>query len=65
LLGVKGGCFIGHGVSNGKAVKNAILRAREFCSAELHQRMREKIAEMRVFEETLAPPATPRPQEVV
>jgi glycerol-3-phosphate acyltransferase PlsX len=65
LLGVKGGCFIGHGVSNAKAVKNAILRAREFCSAELHQRMREKIAEMRVFEETLeASPAT-RPQEVV
>jgi hypothetical protein len=27
--------------------------------------MREKIAEMRVFEETLATPEAPRPQEVV
>jgi len=62
LLGVKGGCFIGHGVSNAKAVKNAVLRARDFCAAELHQRMREKIAEMHHFEETLA---RPRPQEVV
>jgi glycerol-3-phosphate acyltransferase PlsX len=62
LLGVKGGCFIGHGVSNAKAVKNAVLRSYEFCSAELHKRMREKIAEMRVFEESLE---TPRPQEVV
>jgi phosphate acyltransferase len=62
LLGVKGGCFIGHGVSNAKAVKNAVLRAREFCEAELHQKMREKIAEMRVFEERLV---SPRPQEVV
>jgi glycerol-3-phosphate acyltransferase PlsX len=62
LLGVKGGCFIGHGVSNAKAVKNAVLKAREFCEAELHQRMREKIAEMRVFEESLE---SARPQEVV
>jgi fatty acid/phospholipid biosynthesis enzyme len=62
LLGVKGGCFIGHGVSNAKAVKNAVLRSYEFCSAELHKKMREKIAEMRVFEESLE---TPRPQEVV
>jgi glycerol-3-phosphate acyltransferase PlsX len=62
LLGVKGGCFIGHGVSNAKAVKNAILRACEFCSAELHQRMGEKIAEMHQFEEKLS---SQRPQEVV
>jgi phosphate acyltransferase len=62
LLGVKGGCFIGHGVSNAKAVKNAVLKAREFCEAELHKKMREKIAEMRVFEEKLT---RPRPQEVV
>lgn len=53
LLGVKGGCFVGHGDSNPKAIKNAILRAREFCEAELHQKMRAKLAEMRVFEEKL------------
>jgi glycerol-3-phosphate acyltransferase PlsX len=62
LLGVKGGCFIGHGVSNAKAVKNAVLRSSEFCEAELHQKMREKIAEMHLFEERLE---SPRPQEVV
>ncbi len=35
LLGVKGGCFIGHGRSNAKAIRNAMLRAVEFCAAEL------------------------------
>jgi glycerol-3-phosphate acyltransferase PlsX len=64
LLGVKGGCFIGHGVSSAKAVKNAMLRSYEFCSAELDKRMREKIAEMHVFEERESLEA-PRPQEVV
>jgi glycerol-3-phosphate acyltransferase PlsX len=53
LLGVKGGCFIGHGVSNAKAVKNAILRAREFCEADLHNKVRTKLAEMRSYEESL------------
>ncbi|HVR29849.1 MAG TPA: phosphate acyltransferase PlsX [Thermoanaerobaculia bacterium] len=62
LLGVKGGCFIGHGVSSAKAVKNAVLRAREFCEAELHQKMREKIAEMHAFERSLE---NARPREVV
>ena len=54
LLGVKGGCFVGHGVSNAKAFKNAILRTREFCEADLHNKMREKLAEMHAVEESLA-----------
>ena len=54
LLGVKAGCFVGHGVSDAKAIKNAILRAAEFCSADLHNKMRAKIAEMRAFEDSMA-----------
>ena len=54
LLGVKGACFIGHGNSNVNAVKNAILRTRDFCEADLHNKMREKLAEMHAVEESLA-----------
>ena len=54
LLGVQAGCFVGHGVSDAKAIKNAILRACEFCEADLHVKMREKIAEMHAFEESMA-----------
>ncbi|MCH8148239.1 MAG: hypothetical protein IH987_09650 [Planctomycetes bacterium] len=59
LLGVKGACFIGHGNSNAKAIKNSVLKATEFCQAELHLKMREKIAELHRFEvELLRPPET-------
>ncbi|MEM1204571.1 MAG: phosphate acyltransferase PlsX, partial [Acidobacteriota bacterium] len=36
LLGVDAGCFIGHGRSNAKAVKNAVHRAEAFHRADLH-----------------------------
>jgi len=54
LLGVKGGCFIGHGRSNAKAIRNAILRAVEFCEADLHTKIRDKVAELNELEERLA-----------
>ena len=59
LLGIKGACFIGHGNSNAKAIKNSVLKATEFCQADLHLKMREKIAELHRFEvQLLLPPET-------
>jgi phosphate acyltransferase len=46
LLGVNGGCFIGHGRSNAWAIQNAIRRATEFSAARLDQKIRDKIAEL-------------------
>lgn len=46
LLGVNGGCFIGHGRSNAHAIQNAIRRASEFSAARLDQKIRDKIAEL-------------------
>ncbi|MEM7048813.1 MAG: phosphate acyltransferase PlsX [Acidobacteriota bacterium] len=46
LLGVEGGCFIAHGRSNERAVLSAIRRAVEFCGANLHHKIRDKIAEL-------------------
>lgn len=46
LLGVNGGCFIGHGRSNGRAVQSAIRRAAEFTAARLDRKIRDKIAEL-------------------
>lgn len=53
LLGIEGGCFIGHGRSNARAVRNSILRAVEFVTAELHHKIRDKVAELRSQEERL------------
>jgi len=53
LLGVNGGCFIGHGRSDAKAMKNSILNAERFCEAELHVTMREEIAELHRLEKEL------------
>ncbi len=44
LLGVDGGCFIGHGRSNPRAIHSAVRRAVEFCRADLHVKIREKVA---------------------
>ena len=51
LLGVRGGCFIGHGRSNSKAVRNAILRAVEFCEADLSNKIGAKMMELHAQEE--------------
>jgi phosphate acyltransferase len=53
LLGLNGGCFIGHGRSNPKAIKNSIRRAVEFCSADLHRKIAEKVAQLHSEEERL------------
>jgi glycerol-3-phosphate acyltransferase PlsX len=46
LLGVNGGCFIGHGRSNPRAIQNAIRRAVEFSTARLDRKIHDKIAEL-------------------
>jgi phosphate acyltransferase len=53
LLGVNGGCFIGHGSSNARAIQNAIRRAGEFTAARLDIKIRDKIAELHSQEERL------------
>ena len=53
LLGVEGGCFVGHGRSTAKAIHNAIRRAEEFCRADLHHAIRDKIAELHHREQSL------------
>lgn len=55
LLGVEGGCFIGHGRSNAKAIRNAIRGAAEFCAAELHLAIRAKVAELATRGEPAVP----------
>ncbi len=46
LLGVAGGCFIGHGRSNARAVRNAVRRAVEFGRADVATRIGAKLAEL-------------------
>lgn len=46
LLGVRGGFFIGHGRSGARAMRNAIQRAIDFCEADLHNKIRDKVAEL-------------------
>lgn len=53
LLGIEGGCFIGHGRSNARAIQNSIRRAVEFCAAELHHKIRDKVAELHSQEERI------------
>ena len=56
LLGVQAGCFIGHGRSNAKAMKNAIRAAHDFAAADLHTKIRDKVAELHAQEEALLAP---------
>lgn len=53
LLGINGGCFIGHGSSNSKAIQNAIRRAVEFSVAQVHTKIRDKVAELHAQEKRL------------
>jgi phosphate acyltransferase len=53
LLGVNGGCFIGHGRSNARAMQSAIRRAVEFSTAHLDRKIHDKIAELHNQEERL------------
>jgi phosphate acyltransferase len=63
LLGVNGGCFIGHGRSNSKAIQNAIRRAMEFSAARLDQKIRDKIAELHSQEARLLSEKPDGPKE--
>src|SRR5262249_52931037 len=56
LLGVNGGCFIGHGRSNARAVQSAVRRAVEFSAAALDQKIHDKVAELHSQEDRLAGP---------
>ncbi len=53
LLGVRGGCFIGHGSSSPEGVYNAIRAAVEFCDARVDEKIRRKLEEMHREEEAL------------
>jgi phosphate acyltransferase len=53
LLGIAGGCFIGHGRSNARAVQNAIRRAVESSAAGLAERLAERVALLHAEEERL------------
>ena len=53
LLGVEAGCFIGHGRSNPRAIRNSIRRAVEFCEADLHNKIRDRVAELHSQEKRL------------
>jgi glycerol-3-phosphate acyltransferase PlsX len=46
LLGIDGGCFIGHGRSNARAIQSAVRRAVEFSAAEVHRQIHAKVAEL-------------------
>lgn len=43
LLGIDGVCFISHGRSNPKAIKNAILRASEYASGNVNAMLRSEV----------------------
>ncbi|HEV3457079.1 MAG TPA: phosphate acyltransferase PlsX [Thermoanaerobaculia bacterium] len=54
LLGIRGGCFIGHGRSNPRAIQSAIRRAVEFVNAQLDKKIGEKLAELHSHEHELS-----------
>jgi glycerol-3-phosphate acyltransferase PlsX len=53
LLGISGGCFIGHGRSTPHAIHSAIRRAVEFANARLDRKIGEKLAELHSHEQEL------------
>ena len=61
LLGIDGGCFIGHGSSRALAIKNSIRRAEEFASAEFTSGSGDKVAELHAQEDRLLPSEADEP----
>ena len=53
LLGLKGGCFIGHGRSRALAVASAVKQAAIFCRAQVHARMETRMAQLHASERTV------------
>ena len=56
LLGIRGGCFIGHGSSDERAIKNAVRRAVEFCTGQVHQKIHDGVARLHAQEVALMGP---------
>jgi phosphate acyltransferase len=54
LLGVNGGCIIGHGRSDAKAVKNALRVATDFATNRIDSKIREKVSELHTREHASA-----------
>lgn len=53
LLGLEGGCFIGHGRSDPKAIRSAVRQAVDYCEAGLLRKIRAKVGELHEQEERL------------
>jgi glycerol-3-phosphate acyltransferase PlsX len=51
LLGLNGGCFIAHGRSSARAIRNSIRRAADFAEVRLHDKIGEKVAQLHSQEE--------------
>jgi glycerol-3-phosphate acyltransferase PlsX len=65
LLGLEGGCFVGHGRSQGKAVRSAIRQAVDYCDAGSLRKIRSKVAELHEQEERLLGVSTAQEAPVV
>ena len=68
LLGLRAGVFIAHGRSGASAIKNAVRRAVEFSTADLHRKIEHKVAELHTQEQRLlgqenCPTASLKPTE--
>ncbi len=61
LLGVDGGCFVAHGRSNPKAIRSAIRRAAEFTRARVHEKIRDRVAELHDREQRVMSAPVPAP----
>ncbi len=48
LLGVKGKVIKGHGSSNAKAIKNAVIRAKDYVNSSVLERIQEEFKDMEV-----------------
>ncbi len=51
LLGIDGVCIISHGASSSKAIKNAILRAKEYVESGVNSYLTEELSKNRDLEE--------------
>jgi glycerol-3-phosphate acyltransferase PlsX len=61
LLGVRGGCFIGHGRSSAVGIRNSIRRAVEFSTHDVAEKIRAQMALIHEQEAAVLGPATPEP----
>ncbi|MEM8962182.1 MAG: phosphate acyltransferase PlsX [Acidobacteriota bacterium] len=62
LLGVRGGCFVGHGSSSATAIRNAVRRALEFSDLDVDAKIEERVADLhlqeaRIFGDTAGEPS--------